>query len=212
MCDYSKLKILYVEDEKSIVAFVKILFKKNNISNVVYAYDGAEALEYYKKENFDIVMTDIMMPKMDGYELITNIRKINSKQIFTIITGQEKTEDLIKAIKTRANFFIQKPILPKEFQDVLKDSIDLACQKNSLDYSNMVLSQYKDAMDSTTILSKTDKEGFITYVNDKFIEISGFGEDELIGQNHNIVRDQDLPKEIFEDLWKTIKINKNGMV
>ncbi len=68
-----------------------------------------------------------------------------------------------------------------------------------------LLSDYKTAVDMTTILSTTDKNGVITYANDKFCEISGYSLDELIGKNHNIVRHPDMPKEAFKDLWDTIQ-------
>lgn len=55
------------------------------------------------------------------------------------------------------------------------------------------------------IVSKTDLKGQITYVNQVFLEISGFTEDELIGQSHNIVRHPDMPPEAFADLWAVLK-------
>jgi PAS domain S-box-containing protein len=55
------------------------------------------------------------------------------------------------------------------------------------------------------IISHTDAKGLITFVNDDFVEISGFGMDELIGQPQNIVRHPDMPPEAFRDLWDTIK-------
>ena len=58
------------------------------------------------------------------------------------------------------------------------------------------------------IVSRTDLNGKITYANDTFLEISGFTKDELIGQNHNVVRHPDMPSIIFKDLWKTIKEKK----
>ena len=55
------------------------------------------------------------------------------------------------------------------------------------------------------IVSKTDLKGQITYVNETFLEISGFPEAELIGQSHNIVRHPDMPPEAFADFWAMIK-------
>jgi len=55
------------------------------------------------------------------------------------------------------------------------------------------------------IVSRTNLEGIITYANDTFISISGYTNDELIGQHHNIVRHPDMPKVCFEELWNTIK-------
>ncbi|MDP2824829.1 MAG: MCP four helix bundle domain-containing protein, partial [Sulfuritalea sp.] len=59
--------------------------------------------------------------------------------------------------------------------------------------------------DATLIVSKTDLQGRITYINKDFLDISGFSESELMGQPHNIVRHPDMPVEAFEDLWRTLK-------
>jgi aerotaxis receptor len=64
------------------------------------------------------------------------------------------------------------------------------------------------------IVSRTDLKGVITYANETFLEISGYSKEELIGQNHSIVRHPDMPKSVFEDLWNTINQEKqwNGNV
>ena len=74
-----------------------------------------------------------------------------------------------------------------------------------LEQSQKLLQEYKDAVDDSSILSKTDKNGIITYVNTKFCEISGYLKEDLIGKPQNIVRHPHMPKEIFADLWFTIK-------
>jgi len=58
------------------------------------------------------------------------------------------------------------------------------------------------------IVSSTDLKGIITYANRKFCEISGYTKDELKGKNHNILRHPDMPKVTFQELWDTIKANK----
>jgi aerotaxis receptor len=55
------------------------------------------------------------------------------------------------------------------------------------------------------IISRTDLKGIITYVNETFANISGYGPDELIGKPHNIVRHPDMPSSVFEELWRTIQ-------
>ena len=64
---------------------------------------------------------------------------------------------------------------------------------------------YQKAIENSNIVSKTDINGIITFVNDEFCKISGYSYDELIGQNHNIVRHPDMPKVIFKDLWTKLK-------
>ena len=68
--------------------------------------------------------------------------------------------------------------------------------------------------DGSSIVSKTDLKGAITYINREFMEVSGFSEAELIGKNHNVIRHPDMPAAAFEDLWRTVKAGKpwNGMV
>ena len=79
--------------------------------------------------------------------------------------------------------------------------------KNNTLRSIALLEQYKNAVDRSSIVSKANKKGIITYANDRFCEISGYSRDELIGKAHNIVRHPDVPKSAFKDMWKTI-LNK----
>ncbi|WP_320033983.1 PAS domain S-box protein [Halarcobacter sp.] len=63
---------------------------------------------------------------------------------------------------------------------------------------------YQEAIENSNIVSKTDTNGVITFVNDEFCKISGYSKDELLGSDHNIVRHPDVPKENFTLLWDTI--------
>jgi diguanylate cyclase (GGDEF)-like protein/PAS domain S-box-containing protein len=81
------------------------------------------------------------------------------------------------------------------------------------EHSNL-LNEYKKAVDLSNIVSKTNPKGIITYVNDKFCEISGYSRAELIGKPHNIVRHPTMQSAVFKELWDTIKEKKpwRGMV
>ena len=68
-----------------------------------------------------------------------------------------------------------------------------------------LLNEYKIAIDKSSIVSKANKQGVITFINDKFCEISGYSREELIGKNHNIIRHPDMSREFFTNLWKTIQ-------
>ena len=83
------------------------------------------------------------------------------------------------------------------------------------------MNNYQKAIENSNIVSKTDINGIITFVNDEFCNLFGFTKDELLGKNHNIIRHPDTPKENFELLWNTIldkkvykstvkNISKNG--
>ncbi|WP_310440563.1 EAL domain-containing protein [Sulfuricurvum sp.] len=80
--------------------------------------------------------------------------------------------------------------------------------QNELDESIRILDQYKMVLDESAIVSKTDKRGIITYANDAFCKVSGFSREELVGKAHNVGRHPDNPKQLFKDMWKTIKSGK----
>lgn len=74
---------------------------------------------------------------------------------------------------------------------------------------NKSLNQFQHLIKEATLYSTTDKKGIITDANDLFIKLSGYSKDELIGKNHNIVRHEDMPKEVYEDMWRTIQNKQN---
>lgn len=71
-----------------------------------------------------------------------------------------------------------------------------------------MFNQYQKAIEKSNIISKTDVDGIITFVNDEFCSISGYTKEELVGQNHNIVRHPDVKSSSFKLLWNTIKKKK----
>lgn len=105
-------------------------------------------------------------------------------------------EDYVKEIK-----FLQRTL--EINSDELTQANKLIQNKN-LDMI-AVLEQYKNAIDTSLIVSKTDITGNITYVNDRFCEISGYTHEELLGKSHNIVRHPDLLDAVYTDLWTTIQ-------
>lgn len=89
---------------------------------------------------------------------------------------------------------------------ILDEQIEIRTKE--LEENINLLNQYKDIVDHSSIVSKTDIEGIITYVNDRFCEKTGYSRQELIGQPHNIIRHPDMPSSAFKDLWDTILAKK----
>ena len=87
----------------------------------------------------------------------------------------------------------------------ITDQISL--QIDSINTKNELESRI-NAFNTAALMSETDLHGTITFVNDKFCEVSGFTKEELIGQPHNIVRHPSTPKEVFKELWETIQSGK----
>ena len=113
------LNILYVEDDKSVQSQMLELFEIF-FNDIKTASNGLEGLEIYKQGNFDIVFTDIAMPKMDGLELSKEIKKINPSQKIIILTAFNNINVLQEAINLPVDGFITKPIKMESFLSSLK--------------------------------------------------------------------------------------------
>ena len=78
----------------------------------------------------------------------------------------------------------------------------------NVEKKNLSLSQFQSLIKDSTLYSATDTKGIITDVNERFVELSGYSRDELIGKAHNIVRHPAMPSDVYKDMWDTIKAKK----
>ena len=201
------ITILYVEDEESIR---KEIGKYLHLiaSTVFVAKDGLEGLEFFKNNHIDLIVTDINMPQLNGIEMLTKIRELDSSIFAIILSGHDKEEfygDLAKL--DVLNDYLSKPCSLQTLFNAIDKNIKKILDRKEYKHTLSLLHQYKTALDVSAIVSKTDLNGKITYANDKFCEISGYSKEELLGSDHNIIKHPDVPAEIFEDLWATIKSN-----
>ncbi|WP_173219973.1 MULTISPECIES: response regulator transcription factor [unclassified Streptococcus] len=81
---------------------------------VLVAHDGLEALELFKKKPIDLIITDVMMPRMDGYDLIGEVQYLSPEQPFLFITAKTSEQDKIYGLSLGADDFIAKPFSPRE--------------------------------------------------------------------------------------------------
>ena len=110
MDEHSSPKILVVDDEPKNIRVLQIQLKANGYT-VLTATSGQEALEQVKADVPDLILLDIMMPKMDGFEVCRRIRGDESTQFIPVVmvTALSDKEDRIKAIEVGADDFISKP-------------------------------------------------------------------------------------------------------
>ena len=112
-------KVLYVEDDEGVRNQTKALLEL--IFNFIdTAENGKEGLEKYKAKNYDLVLTDIAMPIMNGLDMIREIKKINENQKVVIITAYNDIEYLLESISLGVDGYIIKPIETKQFFRVIE--------------------------------------------------------------------------------------------
>ena len=105
--------ILLVDDEIEITEINKRYLTQAGYE-VLLAQDGQEALEIFEKTRIDLIITDIMMPNMDGYELISQVQYLVPDQPFLFITAKTSEPDKIYSLSLGADDFIAKPFSPRE--------------------------------------------------------------------------------------------------
>lgn len=105
-------KLLVVDDEPQIVGLLQIYLEMQGYK-VAGAYNGVQALELWQHNKFDMVLTDIMMPQVDGFDLVEKIRK-ESKVPILFLTAKTDLADRVKGLQIGADDYILKPFDPLE--------------------------------------------------------------------------------------------------
>ena len=199
------LTLLYVSNESSCDNTFEYF---NELFNNVLLVDNYDvALKKFDESEIDIVITDIEINKEDGFSFIKELKNKNPKIITIIYTNNDEKTNFMKAISAGVNGYFLKPLDENDFLNTLGNLLQIEKEKKD---RKILKNQYDTIVEENTIVSKTDKHGIITYVNDNFCKSSEYSKEELIGKSHNIVRHPDNPKELFKDLWQTIKVKKES--
>ena len=138
------MRLLYAEDEKSLAKAVSTILIRNNYS-VDVVYDGLSALDYLATENYDGVILDVMMPRLDGIQVLKRMRETGDRTPVLLLTAKSEIDDRVSGLDSGANDYLTKPFDMKELlariramtriQSVQTDKT-LTCGKVSLDCSS----------------------------------------------------------------------------
>ena len=212
----NRVKILIVDDEKNIREVIKEYALNENYM-VKEAEDGIEALELLQKENFDLMVLDIMMPKMDGFALLNNIPK--EKRIPTIILSARDDEvDKLEGFDKGIDDYLCKPFSPKELLARMKAIIKRTKKEtNVYTYKNLVVNFLERTIkidDKEIKITPKEFEILEYFINNKKIAISReqllnkiwgydfFGDDRTIDTHIKMLRNN-LAK--YRDLIVTVR-------
>jgi len=180
----------------------------NNPAQAIYIYSCiarktllGKVLEHEFSAFEDVAPTAGFFTYGEFYSTSANNALLNCTTTILILSESKK-----KAKKTKKTKTIQENSFDKLTFNALSHFVEQTAKE--LHSNIQLLNQYKDVVDNSSLVSKTDEDGFITYVNDNFCKISGYTREELIGRNHNIVRDPNISSFIFKKLWDTIHKGK----
>jgi len=203
------LTLLYVEDDAS-VREATLSLLQHFFHTIITAVDGEDGFEKYllNHEHIDLVITDITMPKRNGVEMIRMIREKNPDVPILVISAHTEFHYFIQTIDVGVDGYLLKPLKSEQFLRTLSKCIHkINLQKEHIRVLTH-LKEYENITDKSSIVSRANPQGIITYVNEKFCEISGYKASELVGSPHNIIRHPDMPKATFKEMWECIKERK----
>jgi len=187
----SKVRVLYVEDELSLGKITGDMLAKSGFA-VQWAQDGLKGLELFVPDQFDICVIDIMLPGMDGYTLVKEIRQKDADIPIIFLTARSLTEDVVKGFDVGANDYLKKPFSIEELvvrmNSLLKRASKTATQ--TTDATIYTIGQYsfdRAAME----LSYSGKKIVLTHLENELLY-------RLITHKNEV-----LPRQkVLLELWK----------
>ena len=185
----AKFKILYAEDDETLAFLTKDNLEQNY--DVTHCENGEIALSTFKKEVFDICILDIMMPKLDGFELAEGIRKLNADVPIIFLSAKTLKEDRIKGLRIGADDYLVKPFSIEEL--ILKIEIFLKRSNKTSIVETKFYTLGKYQFDSKNFLVFNDAEKIsLTQRESDLLK--------LFIDNKNVVLKRE---EILKSLWGT---------
>ena len=117
-----KKRALVIDDEQIVLDSVKKILESEGYA-VFTASTGGSGISHALSEPFDVVLTDISMPRIDGYKVIRDIRQFNPTIPIMIITGYASVNSAVEAMKLGANHYIEKPFSPEQLMSAIAETI-----------------------------------------------------------------------------------------
>ncbi len=197
--------ILIIDDDLSIRKSLSNFFEDRDFI-VFPAEDGQRGLDIFFKQNIDIVLTDLRMPKTDGIEVMRTIQHHNPQVPMIVVSGAGKEEDIIKALRMGAKDYITKPIT--DF-NMIEHTVEKVLETSRLNQENKA---YRKQIEKSEKRYRTiteniaegvftiNKEGNFNYTNQAFCNMTGYSPDELLQKNLKDISTQESLNTIQEQI------------
>lgn len=195
------LTVLYVEDDFDVREQLS-QFLKRRVSRLLLAENGQEGLNSYRVHRPDLIITDILMPIMDGLEMSREIRKIDQEVPIIVTTAFEQTNYLLRSIEIGIDKYIVKPINT----DLLTNTIhDCAARIKEREDLRLAAKVFDNSLEAILI---TDANNNICLINPAFTEMTGYSEQDVIGKNPQLLSSGRHDGDFYREMWQ--EIQKNG--
>jgi PAS domain S-box-containing protein/diguanylate cyclase (GGDEF)-like protein len=204
------LSVLYVEDDQDILESMQRPLGRR-IHTLHTAINGEEGLAAYHREKPDVIITDIRMPVMDGLRMARQIREADPAIPIIITSAFDETDYFVEAIDIGVSRYVLKPIDISKLIGALEHCVRelvlerAVYQKNAeLKTHLKILTEYKNAVDISAIVSKAGPDGLISEVNDAFCRVLGYSREEIVGKPYEVLHHPEMARATIEEIRKAI--------
>lgn len=183
----TKYKILYAEDDATLAFLTKDNLEEHY--EVIHCADGESALKAFQTNVFDVCILDIMIPKMDGFELAENIRKTNSEVPIIFLSAKTLKEDRIRGLRIGADDYLVKPFSIEELLLKIEVFLKRTNKNSSTNKSIYSVGKYQFDSNNYLVYTATEKISLTQRESDLL---------KLFLNNKNVVLKRE---EILKSLW-----------
>lgn len=195
--DLLQAQVLVVEDDPILLVQLRHMVEKM-VGEVRTARDGAEGLRTWHSWRPDLVLTDILMPVMDGLEMSRVIKEMDATAQIVVVTSSADVGHLRQALEIGIDRYVLKPVDEHLLADALGKSMRDVQRLRELRLARLVFEAANEGM------VVTDSQGTILMVNPAFCEISGYREDEVLGKTPALLNSGMQEPDFYRNMWDSL--------
>lgn len=215
---FFKPKILVVDDEKVIRNGCHEVLTQDGYE-VILAENGELGLEMIEKAHFDVILLDLMMPGLSGFDVLSHVKALHPDTSIIVITGYATVENSIEAMKKGAFDFIPKPFSPDQLRVVVAKAIEHTGALKDIANEKSRIRVLIDLIANGVMV--TDVEKKLVLANPAFMKIMGFKGDNIIGRPFKELFQEEQLQQMIEhalsiseselaEITEELKIEKSG--
>jgi two-component system phosphate regulon sensor histidine kinase PhoR len=176
----SRIKILVVDDEPRIRDACRMVLSEEGF-DVALAADGKQGLEMIQKDHYDIILVDLMMPVLSGFEVLAHVKERHPDTVVIVITGYATVEHSVSAMKQGAFDFIPKPFTPDQLRMVVAKAIKYNRALQDISDTNSRLRVLVNRL--TDGVMATDCDSHVVLANPTFLHMIGYHGEPVLGKS-----------------------------
>ena len=198
-----EIEVLAVDDQKDILDLSELFLERfEDDLNVETTVDPEEDPGFVVEGELDAIVSDYNMPAMNGLELLEEVREIDDSLPFILYTGKGSEEVAAEAVNLGVTDYFRKEAGSDHYQMIAARLVDAVDSYRSAKEREVYESIVENSENPILV---TDSESNILYVNEAFEDITGYSEEEVLGENPNILNSDFHTDDVFSDMYASLR-------